>query len=41
MRKGHFGNEVLTDRAEKYADIPADIPTIDEIMVYYVKEQEE
>lgn len=41
MRKGRFGNEVLTDKAEKYADIPADMPTIDEIMVYYVKEQEE
>lgn len=40
MRKGRFGSEVLVRNPEKYADIPSDIPTIDEIMVYYVKESE-
>ncbi len=39
MRKGRFTNEVLTTAADKYPDIAADAPTIEEIMVYYVKEQ--
>lgn len=39
MRKGKFSNEVLTTAADKYPDIAADAPTIEEIMVYYVKEQ--
>lgn len=39
MRKGRFTNEVLTTAAEKYPDIAADAPSIEEIMVYYVKEQ--
>lgn len=38
VRKGRFQNEVLTTSADKYPDIPADKPTIEEIMVYYVKE---
>ena len=38
MRKGRFSNEVLTKAAEKYSDIAQDTPGIDEIMVYYVKE---
>lgn len=38
LRKGRFQNEVLTANAEKYPDIPADTPTIEEIMVFYVKE---
>lgn len=38
MRKGRFSNEVLTKSGEKYPDIAQDIPSIDEIMVYYVKE---
>lgn len=38
MRKGRFSNEVLTKAAEKYSDIAQDAPGIDEIMVYYVKE---
>lgn len=38
LRKGRFQNEVLTCAADKYPDIPADAPTIEEIMVYYVKE---
>lgn len=38
LRKGKFQNEVLTANAEKYPDIPADAPTIEEIMVFYVKE---
>lgn len=38
VRKGRFQNEVLTTAADKYPDIPADKPTIEEIMVYYVKE---
>ena len=40
MRKGRFCNEVLTLSADKYPDIVADAPTIEEIMVYYVKEQQ-
>lgn len=39
MRKGRYSNEVLTTAAEKYPDIAADAPSIEEIMVYYVKEQ--
>lgn len=38
VRKGRFQNEVLTCAADKYPDIPADAPTIEEIMVFYVKE---
>lgn len=38
VRKGRFQNEVLTCAADKYPDIPADTPTIEEIMVFYVKE---
>ncbi len=39
MRKGRYSNEVLTKAAEKYPDIAQDAPSIDEIMVYYVKEK--
>ncbi len=39
LKKTRFTTEVLTEHADKYPDITADIPTIDEIMVYYVKEQ--
>lgn len=39
MRKGRYSNEVLTKAAEKYPDITQDVPSIDEIMVYYVKEK--
>lgn len=38
MRQGRYCCEVLTAAADKYPDITADAPTIDEIMVYYVKE---
>ena len=38
LRKGRFQNEVLTSNAEKYPYIPSDAPTIEEIMVFYVKE---
>lgn len=38
MRKGRYSNEVLTLAAEKYPDFAADVPTIEEIMVYYVKQ---
>lgn len=38
LRKGRFQNEVLTTNAAKYPDIPADAPTIEEIMVFCVKE---
>ncbi len=41
MRKGRFCNEVLTMNADKYPSVTADKPTIEEIMVYYVKEQQE
>ncbi len=37
MRKGRFQNEVLTCNAAKYPDISSDAPTIEEIMVFYVK----
>ncbi len=40
VRKGRFQNEVLTCAADKYPDIPADAPTIEEIMVFYVKEEQ-
>ncbi len=39
MRRGRFSSEILTLAADKYPDITADKPTIDEIMVHYVKEQ--
>lgn len=39
MRKGRYSNEVLTASAEKYPDITADAPSIEEIMVYYVKDE--
>ena len=40
MRKGRFCSEVLTMNADKYPGMVADAPTIEEIMVYYVKEQQ-
>ena len=40
MRKGRFCNEVLTMNADKYPGMVADAPTIEDIMVYYVKEQQ-
>lgn len=39
MRTGRFANEVLTTAADKYPHLTADAPSIEEIMVYYVKEQ--
>lgn len=39
MRKGRYSNEVLTVSAEKYPYITADAPSIEEIMVYYVKDE--
>lgn len=38
MRKGKYTNEVLTKAFEKYPQIAQDTPSIDELMVYYVKE---
>lgn len=38
MRKGRFQTEILTTAADKYPDIVADAPSIEEIMVFYVKE---
>ncbi|MCM1164544.1 MAG: ABC transporter ATP-binding protein [Lachnospiraceae bacterium] len=38
VRRGRFQNEVLTTNAAKYPDIPADAPSIEEIMVFYVKD---
>ncbi len=38
VRRGRFQNEVLTTNAHKYPDIPADAPSIEEIMVFYVKD---
>lgn len=38
MRKTRFCCEVLTENAQKYPDLTADIPSIDDIMVFYVKE---
>lgn len=40
MRKGRYSCEVLTLAADKYPQLTADVPTIEEIMVYYVKEKE-
>ena len=40
MRKGRFCSEVLTLNADKYPGMVADAPTIEEIIVYYVKEQQ-
>lgn len=39
MRKGRYSNEILTASAEKYPNITADAPSIEEIMVYYVKDE--
>ena len=39
MKKTRFTTEVLTINAEKYPDIVSDIPSIEDIMVFYVKEQ--
>ena len=39
MRTGRYSNEVLTVSAEKYPHITADAPSIEEIMVYYVKDE--
>ena len=41
IRKGRFSSEVLTAAADKYPDIASDVPTIDEIMVYFVRNEEE
>lgn len=38
-RNGKFTHEVLTTAFEKYPDIAQDIPSIDELMVYYVKDE--
>lgn len=38
MRKTRFCCEALTENAEKYPELTADIPSIDDIMVFYVKE---
>lgn len=38
IRKTRFTCEVLTTAAEKYPDIVSDVPSIDDIMVFYVKE---
>ncbi|MDE7229132.1 MAG: ABC transporter ATP-binding protein [Oscillospiraceae bacterium] len=38
VRRGRFQNEVLTCAADKYPDIAADVPTIEEIMVFYVRD---
>lgn len=38
LRKGRFTNEILTAAADKYPNITADTASIDDIMVYYVKE---
>lgn len=40
-RSGRFSHEVLTTAFEKYPDIAQDIPDIDQLMVYYVKEGEQ
>ena len=41
LRKGKFQNEVLTANAGKYPDIAADIPTIEDVMVFYVREEQQ
>ena len=38
LHRGKFTNEVLTMAAGKYPDITADTASIEDIMVYYVKE---
>ncbi len=38
-RNGRFTNEVLTQNFTKYPDIAQDTPSIDELMVYYVKDE--
>ncbi len=38
LRKTRFTCDVLTTAADKYPDIVADIPSIDDIMVFFVKE---
>lgn len=38
MRKGRFCNEVLVSCGNKYQDFTSDSPSIEEIMVYYVKD---
>lgn len=38
MRKGRFCNEVLVSCGNKYQDLTSDSPSIEEIMVYYVKD---
>lgn len=38
-RNGKYTHEVLTSAFEKYPDIAQDIPSIDELMVYYVKDE--
>lgn len=40
-RIGRFSNEVLTTAFRKYPDIAQDIPDIDRLMVYYVKDGEQ
>lgn len=40
IRRGRFASEILTVHAEKYPQFTADIPSLDEIMVYYVKEEQ-
>ncbi len=41
MRKGRFASEVLTNAAYKYPDIAADVPNIDELMVYFISKDGE
>lgn len=38
-RVGKYTHEVLTTAFKKYPDIAQDIPSIDELMVYYVKDE--
>ncbi len=38
-RDGKFSHEILTAAYEKYPNIAQDIPDIDELMVYYVKDE--
>lgn len=40
QRSGRFSHEVLTTAFGKYPDIAQDIPSIDELMVYYVRDEE-
>ncbi len=39
MRSGRYSHEVLTTAFEKYPDIAQEVPSIDELMVYYVKDE--